>query len=44
MAEGIVNEQKVLVVDPDGEFRGREHWIKFLPAVYKVKEDELKKE
>jgi hypothetical protein len=42
LAEGIVNEHKVLVVDPDGQFRGREHWVKFLPAVYKVKEGENK--
>ncbi len=37
LAEGIVNEHKVLVVDPD-EYREREHWLKYLPAVYKIKE------
>ncbi len=42
MAEGIVNEHKVLVVDADGEFREKEYWQKFLPAVYKVKDGESK--
>ena len=42
MAEGIVNEHKVLVVDADGEFRAKDYWSKFLPAVYKVKEGESK--
>jgi hypothetical protein len=35
LGEGIVNEHKVLIVDPD-EFRDRAHWLKFMPAVYKV--------
>lgn len=26
MAEGIVNEHKVLVVDADGEFREKDYW------------------
>ena len=42
MAEGIVNEHKVLVVDADGEFREKDYWLKFLPAVYKVKDGESK--
>jgi hypothetical protein len=42
MAEGIVNEHKVLVVDADGEFREKDYWQKFLPAVYKVKDGESK--
>lgn len=37
LAEGIVNEHKVLIVDPD-TYREREYWLKFLPAVYKVKD------
>jgi hypothetical protein len=39
LAEGIVNEHKVLVLDPE-EYRSRDHWLRFLPAVYKVKKGE----
>jgi hypothetical protein len=42
MGEGIINQQKVLVVDSDGEFRDKEYWAKFLPAVYKVKDGDTK--
>ena len=42
MAEGILNEHKVLVVDADGEFRDKDYWSKFLPAVYKVKDGDTK--
>lgn len=37
LAEGVVNEHKLLVVDPE-EHREREYWLKFLPAVYKYKD------
>ena len=37
MAEGIVNEHKVLIVDPV-EYREKEYWLKILPAVYKIKD------
>lgn len=37
LGEGVVHEQKLLVVDPD-ELRDRAHWLRFLPAVYKVKD------
>lgn len=36
LAEGIVRKQKCLVVDPE-ILRTKEHWLKFLPAVAKVK-------
>ncbi len=37
LAEGVVNDHKLLIVDPD-ELRDRDHWLKYLPAVYKVKD------
>jgi len=36
LAEGIVRNQKCLVVDND-VFRKRDFWLKFLPAVAEVK-------
>lgn len=35
LGEGIVNEHKCLVIDPD-TFASKEDWLKLLPAVYKV--------
>lgn len=37
LGEGIVNEHKLLIVDPD-TFRDRDYWLRFLPAVFKLKE------
>ena len=37
LGEGVVNEHKLLIIDPD-TFRDREHWLRFLPAVFKIKE------
>ena len=36
LAEGIVQDQKVVIVDND-EIRKRDFWLKFLPAVAEVK-------
>ena len=36
LAEGIVNDQKCLIVDSD-LFRDKAYWLKFLPAVYQLK-------
>jgi elongator complex protein 4 len=38
LGEGIVREQKCLIVDPE-VLRTKEHWLKFLPAAAKVKSD-----
>ena len=35
LGEGIVNEHKCLVIDPD-TFSSKDDWLKLLPAVYKV--------
>ncbi|TNV73412.1 hypothetical protein FGO68_gene145 [Halteria grandinella] len=37
LGEGVVSEHKCLIIDPD-VLRGREYWLKFLPAVYKIKD------
>jgi PAXNEB protein len=37
LAEGIVNDHKLLIVDPD-QYRERDNWLRFLPAVYRVKD------
>lgn len=39
LAEGIVNEHKCMIVDTKASYREREHWLKFLPAVIKLKLD-----
>lgn len=39
LAEGIVNEQKCIVVDNETH-RKREDWLKFLPAVAEIKQTE----
>ena len=41
LGEGIVSEHKLLIIDPD-KLRDREYWLKYLPAVYKVKDDQNK--
>ena len=41
LGEGIVNEQKVLIVDADKE-RSKEEWLKFMPAVIKIKNEDVK--
>ena len=33
LAEGVVQEQPQLIVDPEGDLRDRNYWLKFLPAV-----------
>jgi hypothetical protein len=43
LAEGVVNDHKVLIVDPE-MYRDREYWLKFLPAVFKAKESAIKEE
>lgn len=37
LGEGIVNEHKNLIIDPD-TFRTKDYWLKFLPAVVKLKD------
>ncbi len=39
LGDGIVNEQKVMIIDVD-PFRDRQYWLKFLPAVFKIKADD----
>lgn len=38
LGEGIVNKQKVMIIDADN-FRDRQYWLKFLPAVFKMKSE-----
>lgn len=45
LGEGIVNEHKNLIIDPD-TFRNKDYWLKFLPAVIKIRDtkDESKED
>lgn len=43
LAEGIVREQKCLIIDPE-VLRTKQHWLKFLPAVAEIKQSQAPEE